>query len=165
MNGILLIDKPSGWTSNDVVVKLKGMLHCRRVGHSGTLDPMATGLLVVFVGRATRAVQFAEAHSKRYVASLRLGLRTDTLDTTGTVLESCNANVAEEELLSVLPRFRGELAQLPPMYSAIKVNGRKLYDIARKGGEVERKPRNITVHSLELIGREGEDYILDVHCS
>lgn len=165
MNGILLIDKPSGWTSNDVVVKLKGMLHCRRVGHSGTLDPMATGLLVVFVGRATRAVQFAEAHSKRYVASLRLGLRTDTLDTTGTVLESCDANVAEEELLSVLPRFRGELAQLPPMYSAIKVNGRKLYDIARKGGEVERKPRNITVHSLELIGREGEDYILDVHCS
>lgn len=165
MNGILLIDKPSGWTSNDVVVKLKGMLHCRRVGHSGTLDPMATGLLVVFVGRATRAVQFAETHSKRYVASLRLGVRTDTLDTSGTVLETSPVNVGEDELLAVLPRFRGEIEQLPPMYSAIKVNGRKLYDIARKGGEVERKTRAITIHSLELLGRDGEDYVLDVHCS
>lgn len=165
MNGILLIDKPSGWTSNDVVIKLKGMLRTRRVGHSGTLDPMATGLLVVFVGRATRAVQFAEAHSKRYVASLRLGLITDTLDTTGTVLETREHSCGESELLAVLPRFRGELSQLPPMYSAIKVNGQRLYDIARKGGEVERKARNITIHSLELTGREGEDYVLDVSCS
>ncbi|MBP3539554.1 MAG: pseudouridine synthase, partial [Oscillospiraceae bacterium] len=98
MNGILLIDKPTDWTSNDVVVKLKGVLHERRIGHSGTLDPMATGLLVVFVGRATRAVEFAEAHDKRYIAGLRLGTVTDTQDTSGTVLESHDADVSEAEL-------------------------------------------------------------------
>lgn len=165
MNGILLIDKPSGWTSSDVVVKLKGMLHERRIGHSGTLDPMATGLLTVFVGRATRAVEFAEADSKRYIAALRLGVSTDTQDSTGTVLSERPAAVSEGELKRVMERFRGEISQLPPMYSAIKVNGRKLYEAARKGKEVERQPRRITIHALELIGRDGDDYILDVSCS
>lgn len=165
MNGILLVDKPSGWTSNDVVQKLKGVLHQRRVGHSGTLDPMATGLLVVFIGRATRAVQFAEADSKRYIASLRLGVTTDTLDTDGTVTATCDKKISAEELTSALEQFKGEISQIPPMYSAIKMNGRKLCDIARKGGQVERPPRAVTVYSLKLLGSDGEDWRLDVECS
>lgn len=165
MNGILLIDKPEGWTSNDVVQKLRGMLRERRIGHSGTLDPMATGLLVVFVGRATRAVEFAEQHDKRYVAGLRLGQTTDTQDTTGNILESSDKLPSEEELKAALENFKGEISQIPPMYSAIKVNGQRLYEIARRGGEVERKARNITIHSLELMGRQDEDYLLDVRCS
>ena len=165
MNGILLVDKEQDWTSNDVVAKLKGVLHERRIGHSGTLDPMATGLLVLFVGRATRAVEFAESHSKRYLAGLRLGLSTDTQDITGRVLKSAKAPVSREELLAVLEEFTGEISQIPPMYSAIKVKGQKLYDIARRGGEVERKPRQITVSALTLLGREGEDWLLDVRCS
>lgn len=165
MNGILLIDKPTDWTSNDVVMKLKGMLHERRIGHSGTLDPMATGLLVVFVGRATRAVEFTEAHSKRYIAGLRLGIVTDTQDVTGNVLKTCSADISEEELETALSVFRGEIDQIPPMYSAIKVNGQKLYDIARKGGEVERKARHIVISGLDIIGRIGDDWQLDVCCS
>lgn len=165
MNGILLIDKPTDWTSNDVVIKLKGVLHERRIGHSGTLDPMATGLLVVFVGRATRAVEFAEAHDKRYIAGLRLGTVTDTQDTSGTVLESHDADVSEAELRPVLARFVGEQEQVPPMYSAIKVNGRRLYDIARSGGEVERKARKINISRIDIVSRENGDYLLDVACS
>lgn len=165
MNGILLIDKPSDWTSNDVVIKLKGILHQRRIGHSGTLDPMATGLLVVFVGRATRAVEFAEADSKRYIAGLRLGVSTDTQDTSGTVLAQCPVNVNNDQLCSALEKFTGDIAQIPPMYSALKVNGQRLYDIARKGGEVERRARQINISHITLLGREGEDYILDVSCS
>ena len=165
MNGILLIDKAEGWTSSDVVIKLKGVLRERRVGHSGTLDPMATGLLAVFVGRATRAVEFAEAHDKRYTAGLRLGVTTDTQDVTGSVLRSCQADVAEDELKAVLTRFTGELEQIPPMYSAIKINGQKLYDIARRGGEVERRPRHITVSGISVVGRSGNDFVLDISCS
>ena len=165
MNGILLIDKPSGWTSNDVVIKLKGILHQRRVGHSGTLDPMATGLLVVFAGRATRAVEFAEAHSKRYIARLSLGIVTDTQDITGNILSRSEADISEEKFIEAIKSFEGPQEQLPPMYSAIKVNGKKLYDIARKGGEVERKKRSIEISRLEYLGREGEEYILDVSCS
>ena len=165
MNGILLIDKEADWTSNDVVAKLKGILRQRRIGHSGTLDPMATGLLVVFVGRATRAVEFAEGHDKKYRAGLRLGVTTDTQDITGTVLESREVTVTEDELVNALDGFKGPQLQLPPMYSAIKVNGKRLYDIARAGGEVERKKREITIHDLRLAGREGDDYILDVSCS
>lgn len=165
MNGILLVDKPSDWTSNDVVVKLKGMLRERRIGHSGTLDPMATGLLVVFVGRATRAVEFAEAHDKRYIAGLRLGTVTDTQDVTGNVLESHAVDVSDEEIKKALSVFVGEIDQIPPMYSAIKVKGQKLYDIARKGGEVERKARRIFISGLDLIGRSGSDCKLDVSCS
>ena len=165
MNGILLLDKEQTWTSNDAVVKLKGILHQRRVGHAGTLDPMATGLLVVFAGRATRAVSFAEAARKRYRAALRLGTVTDTQDIWGTVLEQRETDVTREELENVLSRFIGEQLQTPPMYSAIRVDGKRLYDIARKGGEVERKARPITVHELKLLGREGEDWILDICCS
>ena len=164
MNGILLIDKPSGWTSSDVVAKLRGILQERRVGHSGTLDPMATGLLVVFVGRATRAVAFAESHSQRYRACLRLGISTDTQETSGRVLAE-RPPASQAALEAVLPRFLGEQSQIPPMYSAIKIQGRKLCDIARRGGEVERPPRKINISALRLVGREGEDYVLDVSCS
>ena len=165
MNGILLIDKEPDWTSNDVVVKLKGILHERRIGHAGTLDPMATGLLTVFVGRATRAVQFAENDSKRYRAALRLGITTDTQDITGNILEQKDATVTQAELEAVLKRFRGEIEQVPPMYSAIQIGGKRLYEIARKGGTVERTPRPVTIHELNIAGREGEDWLLDVRCS
>ena len=165
MNGILLVDKEQNWTSSDVVVKLKGILRQRRVGHAGTLDPMATGLLVVFAGRATRAVEFAERDSKRYLASLRRGTVTDTQDVWGTVLEQNAADVGRDELEAALERFRGAQEQLPPMYSAVKVNGKKLCDVARRGGEVERRPRGIVIHELTLLGRSGEDWLLDVRCS
>ena len=165
MNGILLVDKPTGWTSSDVVAKLRGLLHERRIGHSGTLDPMATGLLVVFVGRATRAVEFAESQEKRYLASLRLGLATDTQDITGNRISGEPREISEAELERTLALFRGDIQQIPPMYSAIKVGGKKLYEIARRGGEVERKPRPVHIRELRLLGREGEDWLLDVTCS
>lgn len=165
LNGILLVDKPEGWTSHDVVAKLRGLCAERRIGHSGTLDPMATGLLVLFIGRATRAVEFAEADTKDYTARLRLGVVTDTLDTTGSVLRQTPCAVTRAELEAVLPRFRGEQEQLPPMYSAIKQNGQKLYEIARRGGTAERKPRRITISRLECVGEEGGDFLLEVACS
>ena len=165
MNGILLIDKPADWTSSDVVAKLRGILHERRIGHSGTLDPMATGLLVVFVGRATRAVEFAESHEKCYLAGLRLGLSTDTQDISGSRVGGEPRSISPEELETALRGFRGVIQQIPPMYSAIKVGGKKLYEIARRGGEIERSPRSITISELEQVGREGEDYLLRVRCS
>lgn len=165
MNGIILIDKPQEWTSHDVVGKLRGILHERRIGHSGTLDPLATGLLVVFVGRATRAVEFAEADRKEYVAGLRLGMSTDTQDITGRILSEGSDIPDEPEVRNVLERFKGELEQIPPMYSAVKIGGKKLYELARKGESIERKPRHITVFGLEITGRSDDDYILDVVCS
>ena len=165
MNGILLIDKPPLWTSNAVVSKLKGVLKERRIGHSGTLDPLATGLLAVFAGRATRAVSFAESHDKRYTAALRLGIRTDTQDISGNVISKGQTDVKDEELDRVLSCFVGEIEQTPPMYSAVRVNGKRLYELARKGIEVERKPRKITVYSIERKGRESGDIVLDIKCS
>ena len=151
MNGILLIDKSAGWTSSDVVVKLKGVLHQRRIGHAGTLDPMATGLLTVFVGRATRAVEFAEAHDKRYTAHLRLGTVTDTQDITGTVLETKPVDVSEEDVIQTIDSFRGWITQIPPKYSALKVNGKPLYKYAREGVEVEIKSRKIYVEDIQPV--------------
>ena len=165
MNGILLIDKPQGWTSHDVVAKLRGLLGQRRIGHSGTLDPMATGLLIVLLGRATRAAEFAEAQEKEYIAGLRLGLVTDTQDITGRVLERHDADVSPQELESVLNNFRGDLMQLPPMYSAIKIGGKKLYQLARKGQEVERRPRPVRISRLEIAGEIEGGYSLLVQCS
>ena len=166
LSGILLVDKPQDWTSHDVVAKLRRLTGVRRIGHAGTLDPMATGLLAVFIGRATRAVEFAEGHDKSYTAYLRPGITTDTLDTTGTVLESSGARPTRAELEAALGRFRGEIEQLPPMYSAIKQNGKKLYEIARAGGTVERRPRPVTIYRLECTGeREDGDFVLEVECS
>ena len=165
-NGIIIIDKPQEWTSMDVCAKLRGVLGERRIGHAGTLDPMATGVLPVFVGRATRAVEFAERGDKEYVAGLRLGLVTDTQDTSGNPLEERPAAVTAEQLRQVLPRFTGDILQVPPMYSAIKINGKKLYELARKGREVERPARPVTIHSLTLEGQAGEqEFTLRVKCS
>ena len=165
MNGIVVVDKPQGWTSQDVVSKLRGVFKTRRIGHGGTLDPMATGVLPVFVGRATRGVEFFEHAEKTYEAVLQLGVTTDTEDTTGRVLEEKPVSVTKEEFLGVLPRFRGEISQIPPMYSALKVNGQKLYDLARQGKEVERKSRRITIFRLECLSFDGNTAKLLVHCS
>ena len=146
-NGILPVDKPAGWTSFDVLAKLRGALGTRKLGHSGTLDPMATGVLAVFIGKATAAADRQLNHDKTYEATIRLGLRTDTGDITGTALETAPVTVGESELKAVLPQFTGELMQLPPMYSAVKINGQPLYKAARKGQTVERTPRPITVYS------------------
>ena len=165
MNGIIIIDKPQEWTSNDVVSRLRRVFNTRRIGHGGTLDPMATGVLPVFVGRATRGVEFFEHAEKVYETTIRFGLTTDTEDITGKVLTETEVTLTEEELQKVLPRFRGEILQVPPMYSAIKVNGQKLYDLARKGREVERQPRHITIHELELLEFSGKEARLRVRCS
>lgn len=164
-NGILIVNKPSGWTSQDVVAKLRGVFHEKRVGHGGTLDPMATGVLPVFLGRATRGVEFFEHAEKEYIATLRLGEITDTQDVTGTVLESRPVAISRADLEAILPRFRGEIEQIPPMYSAVKVGGKRLYEIARRGGEVARTPRTITIFELELLSGEGSDWRLRVRCS
>ena len=165
-SGIVIIDKPADWTSMDVCAKLRGILKERRIGHGGTLDPMATGVLPVFVGNATKAVEFAEKGDKEYVAGLRLGLTTNTQDSTGEVLEQRTAHVSREELEAVLSRFTGPIEQVPPMFSAVKVRGKKLYELARKGQEVERKPRPVTIHALEILEQDGpERYLLRVRCS
>ena len=165
-NGIIIIDKPAGWTSMDVCAKLRGILKTKKIGHAGTLDPMATGVLPVFVGQATRAVSFAEGGKKEYVAGLRLGRTTNTQDTEGETLTQSPVTVGREELEAVLPRFTGEISQIPPMFSAIKINGQKLYDLARQGKEVERKARAVTIFALEVVEQVSEtDYILRIRCS
>ena len=165
MNGIIIIDKPQEWTSNDVVSRLRRVFNTRRIGHGGTLDPMATGVLPVFVGRATRGVEFFEHAEKVYETTIRFGLTTDTEDITGKTITECEVHLTEEDLLAVLPKFRGDILQVPPMYSAIKVNGQKLYDLARKGREVERQARPITIHELELLEFAGSEARLRVRCS
>lgn len=165
MDGIVIVDKPQGWTSQDVTARLRRVFGTRRIGHGGTLDPMATGVLPVFVGRATRAVEFFEHAEKTYETVLRLGITTDTEDMTGTVLTEENLSFMEEQLQETLAAFRGEILQVPPMYSALKVNGQKLCDLARKGKTVERQPRPITIHELTLVER-GENILrLRVRCS
>lgn len=163
--GIVIVDKPAGWTSQDVAAKLRGVFHERRIGHGGTLDPMATGVLPVFVGRATRAVEFFESAEKEYVAGLRLGLTTNTQDTTGEPLELREAAVPRAELQAVLAQFTGPQMQLPPMYSAVKIGGKKLYELARAGKTAERTPRAIEIFALELLEGGGCDWLLRIRCS
>ena len=165
MDGIVIVDKPRGWTSQDVTARLRRVFGTRRIGHGGTLDPMATGVLPVFVGRATRAVEFFEHAEKTYETVLRLGITTDTEDMTGTVLTEEKVSFTEEQLQETLAAFRGEILQVPPMYSALKVNGQKLCDLARKGKTVERQPRPITVHELTLVERGENTLRLRVRCS
>ena len=148
MNGILLVDKPQDWTSHDVVAKLRGIFGERRIGR-----------------KATKAVEFSEAAEKEYLAHLRLGIETDTQDITGTVLHTSAETPDRAALEAVLPQFCGEIQQIPPMYSAIKVNGKKLYDIARRGGEVERQPRSIFIHELSVLGEENGEFVLRIRCS
>ena len=165
MDGIVIVDKPQGWTSQDVTARLRRVFGTRRIGHGGTLDPMATGVLPVFVGRATRAVEFFEHAEKTYETVLRLGITTDTEDMTGTVLTEENVSFTEEQLQETLAAFRGEILQIPPMYSALKVNGQKLCDLARKGKTVARQPRPITIHELTLVERGENTLRLRVCCS
>lgn len=165
MNGIVIVDKPADWTSQDVVSKLRSVFQTRRIGHGGTLDPMATGVLPVFVGRATRGVEFFEHAEKTYEAVLQLGITTDTEDTTGNILEEKQVCVTKEQFLAALEQFRGEIQQIPPMYSALKVNGQKLYQLARKGKEVERQPRTITIHQLDCLEFADTTAKIRVRCS
>ena len=165
MNGIVIVDKPAGWTSQDVTARLRRVFNTRRIGHGGTLDPMATGVLPVFVGRGTRGVEFFEHAEKTYEATIRLGLTTDTEDTSGTVLTEQEVNISEADFLAVLPKFRGKIQQIPPMYSALKINGQKLVDLARKGKEVERQPREIEIFVLDCLEFNGNEAKLRVRCS
>ena len=165
MDGIVIVDKPQDWTSQDVTARLRRVFNTRRIGHGGTLDPMATGVLPVFVGRATRGVEFCEHAEKTYEAVLRLGLTTDTEDVTGTVLTEAPVSATDEQIAETLEAFRGNIMQVPPMYSALKVNGQKLCDLARKGKTVERQPRPITIHELTLLERGENTLHLRVRCS
>ena len=165
MDGIVIVDKPQDWTSQDVTARLRRVFNTRRIGHGGTLDPMATGVLPVFVGRATRGVEFFEHAEKTYEAVLRLGLTTDTEDVTGTVLTEAPVSATDEQIAETLEAFRGNIMQVPPMYSALKVNGQKLCDLARKGKTVERQPRPITIHELTLLERGENTLHLRVRCS
>ncbi len=167
MNGILCINKPQEYTSFDVVARIRGMSKTKRVGHSGTLDPLATGVLPVFIGNATKACDMLPTDDKHYVATFKLGLTTDTLDVSGTVLSTKESNVKTEDILSLLPQFRGEIEQIPPMYSAIRVNGQRLYDIARQGIEIERASRKVTIFEIELLtfDEEKQEGTLFVFCS
>ncbi|MDD4715176.1 MAG: tRNA pseudouridine(55) synthase TruB [Oscillospiraceae bacterium] len=165
-SGILIINKPAGWTSHDVVARLRGLFKERRIGHGGTLDPMATGVLPIFVGRATRAVDFAMRGDKEYIAGFRPGIITDTQDITGTVLETRPSDLSISSLKAVLSRFQGDILQLPPMYSAIKRDGKKLYELARRGKTVARDPRPVTISELTYLDRSKTgDYLLQVVCS
>ncbi len=164
-NGILIVDKPESWTSQDVVSKLRGVFHEKRIGHGGTLDPMATGVLPVFVGRATRGVEFFEHAEKTYCARLKLGFTTDTQDSMGHVLEEKPVTCSSDDVERVLKTFVGPIEQIPPMYSAIKIGGKKLYELARAGKEVERKPRPITIFSLEGKEVSPTEWEITVHCS
>ena len=150
-NGILNINKPEGWTSQDVVAKLRGRLHIRRVGHTGTLDPMATGVLPVCFGKATRIIEYYDDDFKTYEAEMKLGMVTDTLDITGTVLETKPVDVSEEDVIQAIDSFRGWITQIPPKYSALKVNGKPLYKYAREGVEVEIKSRKIYVADIQPV--------------
>ena len=164
-NGILIVDKPDGWTSQDVAAKLRGVFHEKRIGHGGTLDPMATGVLPIFIGRATRGVEFFESAEKEYIAGIRLGTVTNTQDITGEVLETNPVSATREDVLAALQKCTGDIEQMPPMYSAIKIGGQKLYELARRGVEVERQPRLITIFELELLDGSGCDYTIRVRCS
>lgn len=166
-NGILNINKPEGWTSQDVVAKLRGRLHIRRVGHTGTLDPMATGVLPVCFGKATRIIEYYDDDFKTYEAEMKLGIVTDTLDITGTVLETKPVDVSEEDVIQTIDSFRGWITQIPPKYSALKVNGKPLYKYAREGVEVEIKSRKIYVADIQPVEVNlGENRILfRVTCS
>jgi len=164
-NGVIVVNKPQKFTSFDVVAVMRGCFHTKKVGHSGTLDPMATGVLPVFIGSATKAASILPDSGKSYRAGFRLGVTSDTLDVWGECSAQRAVNVSEDALRTALEQFRGETDQIPPMYSALKVNGRKLCDLARKGIEVERKPRRITISRLELLQFDGADGVIDVDCS
>ena len=164
-DGIINVYKEKGYTSHDVVAKMRGILKQKKIGHTGTLDPMAEGVLPVCLGNGTKLCDLLADRTKTYRAVLLLGLETDTQDTTGVTLAEYPVAVTEEEVKAAVLSFLGDYDQVPPMYSALKVDGKKLYELARRGKEVERKPRSITIHELELLEGEGTEYVLRVRCS
>ncbi len=167
MNGIIIINKPLGKTSHDMVSFMRRVTHIKRIGHTGTLDPMAEGVLPICIGNATKAAELLSADNKSYVAELVLGMTTDTLDSEGEILSQCEVNCTREEIENVIASFVGEIEQIPPMFSAIKQDGKKLYELARKGIEVERKPRKVIIHKIEILKMDLEDYTvtISVDCS
>ena len=165
MTGIICINKPQEFTSFDVVASMRRAFGTKKIGHGGTLDPMATGVLPVFVGGATKAVDLVPDDSKSYRAGFRLGFVSDTQDIWGKLRSRCENGISEDEMRFALDDFRGGIMQVPPMYSALKVNGQKLCDLARRGIEVERKPRPATISRLELVSFDGTDGVIDVDCS
>ena len=165
MTGIICLDKPKGMSSFMAVKRASRLLGVKKAGHTGTLDPMATGVLVIMLGHSTRFIELLPEHKKGYTARVRLGLTTDTLDITGEVLSESPVSVTEEQLLSVAENFKGEILQTPPMYSALKKDGERLYDLARKGIEIEREQRQITIEKLELYDFDGIEFSIDVTCS
>ncbi len=165
MEGVINVYKEASWTSGDVVNKLKGVLHERRIGHGGTLDPQATGVLPICVGRATRLFDYITAFKKTYVACVKLGIVTDTEDATGSVLEEKEVNVTLDDIKSVLPEFLGKIKQIPPMYSALHVNGERLYDLARRGEKVELQAREIEIEDIEIISElKNNEFSIRVTC-
>lgn len=166
LSGVLIVNKHAGVTSHDIVNKIRRLYNTKRVGHTGTLDPMATGVLVVLIGRAAKACEYLSADSKRYRATLRLGLTTDTEDTTGIVLNTSDCIPSAEQIKEILPRFCGKIQQIPPMYSALKVGGQKLVDLARRGETIERQPREVEIFDLKMTETDFRtDFLLDVYCS
>lgn len=166
MQGLILLDKPQGITSFGAAAALRRLCGEKRIGHTGTLDPMATGVLPILLGQATRLSSVLITAEKRYTATVKLGLTSDTLDITGKLLSTCDVNISPDEFEAALQQFRGEISQLPPMYSAIKKDGVRLYSLARQGVEVERTPRNVTIKELELIeALPDNEYVIDVLCS
>lgn len=165
MTGIICLDKPRDMTSFMAVKKASRLLGVKKAGHTGTLDPMATGVLVIMLGHTTRFIELLPEHRKSYTARVKLGITTDTLDITGEVLSENPVNVTKEQLLSVAENFKGEILQTPPMYSALKKDGERLYDLARKGIEIEREQRKITIEKLEIYDFDGIEFSMDVTCS
>ena len=165
MTGIICLDKPRDMTSFIAVKRASRLLGVKKAGHTGTLDPMATGVLVIMLGHSTRFIELLPEHKKSYTARVKLGITTDTLDITGEVLSENPVNVTKEQLLSVAENFKGEILQTPPMYSALKKDGERLYDLARKGIEIEREQRQITIEKLEIYDFDGTEFSMDVTCS
>lgn len=167
MNGVILIDKPMDFTSFDVIAVMRRISGQKKLGHTGTLDPNATGVLPVLLGCATKAQDLIVNHDKTYIADFRLGLTTDTLDIWGKVLAENESHITRDEILSVIPKFTGEISQIPPMFSAVQKNGQRLYDLARQGIEVERESRQVTVYKLELLSfdESTQSGQLEIACS
>ncbi len=165
VDGVIVVDKPSGWTSFDVIAKLRGIYGTKKAGHSGTLDPMATGVLPVFFGHATKFISHLPLKDKGYISDITFGIMTDTGDITGDVINRCEYIPTREQLIAVMDSFVGEIIQTPPMYSAIKINGTPLYKLARAGKEAEVPSRKVTIHSIKLLNFEDKVATVEIICS
>jgi tRNA pseudouridine55 synthase len=164
LEGLINVDKPKGYTSFDVIRKLKRILNMKKIGHTGTLDPLATGVLVICLGRATKLANVIEAEEKTYIADFVLGSKTDTYDSEGEIIEKSDIKVSKKDVEEILDKFRGPIKQVPPMYSALKVDGKRLYELAREGVVIERKSRDVVISKLELLEFDEETQMGKLHC-